>query len=151
MPEVIDCWFDSGSMPFAQHHYPFENQDAVRAAVPGRLHLRGGGPDPRLVLFAAGHLHSAVQQGTVYRNVSRLGPCAGRERTEDVQVQGQRGGPLRGAGHLRRRRHPLVFLQQFRALAAQPFSWQSGERGTAQIYGYAVEHLCFLCSVCEYR
>ncbi len=26
-PEVIDCWFDSGSMPFAQWHYPFENAD----------------------------------------------------------------------------------------------------------------------------
>ena len=26
-PEVIDCWFDSGSMPFAQVHYPFENKD----------------------------------------------------------------------------------------------------------------------------
>ena len=29
VPEVIDCWFDSGAMPFAQHHYPFENQGAV--------------------------------------------------------------------------------------------------------------------------
>ena len=27
VPEVIDCWFDSGAMPFAQHHYPFENKD----------------------------------------------------------------------------------------------------------------------------
>ena len=30
VPEVIDCWFDSGSMPFAQHHYPFENKDQTR-------------------------------------------------------------------------------------------------------------------------
>lgn len=28
--EVIDCWFDSGSMPFAQHHYPFENQELFK-------------------------------------------------------------------------------------------------------------------------
>lgn len=27
IPEVMDCWFDSGAMPFAQHHYPFENKD----------------------------------------------------------------------------------------------------------------------------
>lgn len=33
-PEVIDCWFDSGSMPFAQHHYPFENQDLFKAQFP---------------------------------------------------------------------------------------------------------------------
>ena len=34
VPEVIDCWFDSGSMPFAQHHYPFENQDKFAAQFP---------------------------------------------------------------------------------------------------------------------
>ena len=47
VPEVIDCWFDSGSMPFG--------------AVPGGLHLRGGGSNPRLVLFPAGDFHPAVQ------------------------------------------------------------------------------------------
>ncbi len=34
VPEVIDCWFDSGSMPFAQHHYPFENQDLFEKQFP---------------------------------------------------------------------------------------------------------------------
>ena len=34
VPEVIDCWFDSGSMPFAQHHYPFENQELFEAQFP---------------------------------------------------------------------------------------------------------------------
>ena len=34
VPEVIDCWFDSGSMPFAQHHYPFENQDIFKEQFP---------------------------------------------------------------------------------------------------------------------
>ncbi len=34
VPEVIDCWFDSGSMPFAQHHYPFENEDVFKAQFP---------------------------------------------------------------------------------------------------------------------
>ena len=34
VPEVIDCWFDSGAMPFAQHHYPFENEDKFRAQFP---------------------------------------------------------------------------------------------------------------------
>ena len=34
VPEVIDCWFDSGSMPFAQHHYPFENEDLFKAQFP---------------------------------------------------------------------------------------------------------------------
>ena len=34
VPEVIDCWFDSGSMPFAQHHYPFENQELFEKQFP---------------------------------------------------------------------------------------------------------------------
>ena len=34
VPEVIDCWFDSGSMPFAQHHYPFENQELFKQQFP---------------------------------------------------------------------------------------------------------------------
>ena len=34
VPEVIDCWFDSGAMPFAQHHYPFENKDVFEQQFP---------------------------------------------------------------------------------------------------------------------
>ena len=34
VPEVIDCWFDSGAMPFAQHHYPFENKDIFEKQFP---------------------------------------------------------------------------------------------------------------------
>ena len=37
VPEVIDCWFDSGAMPFAQHHYPFENQDLFRQQFPAQF------------------------------------------------------------------------------------------------------------------
>ncbi len=34
VPEVLDCWFDSGAMPFAQHHYPFENKDLFEQQFP---------------------------------------------------------------------------------------------------------------------
>ena len=34
VPEVIDCWFDSGAMPFAQHHYPFENKETFEKQFP---------------------------------------------------------------------------------------------------------------------
>ena len=34
VPEVIDCWFDSGAMPFAQHHYPFENKEVFEKQFP---------------------------------------------------------------------------------------------------------------------
>ena len=37
VPEVIDCWFDSGAMPFAQHHYPFENQELFKQQFPANF------------------------------------------------------------------------------------------------------------------
>ncbi|MBR3524467.1 MAG: isoleucine--tRNA ligase, partial [Lachnospiraceae bacterium] len=37
VPEVIDCWFDSGAMPYAQHHYPFENKELFEAQYPAQF------------------------------------------------------------------------------------------------------------------
>jgi isoleucyl-tRNA synthetase len=37
VPEVIDCWFDSGAMPFAQHHYPFENRELFESQFPAQF------------------------------------------------------------------------------------------------------------------
>ena len=41
VPEVIDCWFDSGAMPFAQHHYPFENKELFEAQFPADFICEG--------------------------------------------------------------------------------------------------------------
>ena len=40
-PEVLDCWFESGSMPYAQHHYPFENRDTLEAGFPADFIAEG--------------------------------------------------------------------------------------------------------------
>ena len=37
VPEVIDCWFDSGAMPFAQHHYPCENKELFESQFPAQF------------------------------------------------------------------------------------------------------------------
>ncbi len=41
VPDVIDCWFDSGSMPFAQHHYPFENKEEFDTLFPADFICEG--------------------------------------------------------------------------------------------------------------
>ncbi|MBN2899912.1 MAG: isoleucine--tRNA ligase [Clostridia bacterium] len=41
VPDVIDCWFDSGSMPFAQHHYPFENKEEFDQLFPADFICEG--------------------------------------------------------------------------------------------------------------
>ena len=37
VPEVFDCWFESGAMPYAQQHYPFENQEIFGTPLPSHL------------------------------------------------------------------------------------------------------------------
>ncbi|QDV06624.1 Isoleucine--tRNA ligase [Planctomycetes bacterium Poly30] len=41
IPEVFDCWFESGSMPYAEHHYPFENKASVEANLPAEFIAEG--------------------------------------------------------------------------------------------------------------
>ncbi len=41
IPEVLDCWFESGSMPYAQQHYPFENKEAFEAGFPANFICEG--------------------------------------------------------------------------------------------------------------
>ena len=41
VPEVLDCWFESGSMPYAQNHYPFENKDLVENNLPADFIAEG--------------------------------------------------------------------------------------------------------------
>ena len=76
---------------------------ALRASVPGRLHLRGARPDARLVLLAARDLDAAVRPRSLPQR--RLPRPAGRRRgSEDVEVEGQRGRAVGGHRPLRRRR-----------------------------------------------
>ncbi len=60
VPEVIDAWYDSGSMPFAQWHAPFENQDVFEQRFPADYICEAHRPDARLVLLAARDLHAAL-------------------------------------------------------------------------------------------
>ncbi len=72
VPEVIDCWFDSGAMPFAQHHYPFENEDLFRKQFPAQFISEA-------VDQTRGWFHSLMAEGTLlfdrspYENVIVLG------------------------------------------------------------------------------
>ena len=76
VPDVLDVWFDSGSMSFAQVHYPFENARLVRAPLPGRLHRRVHRPDPRLVLHAAHPRDRDLRHGRRSRPASATASCS---------------------------------------------------------------------------
>ena len=72
VPEVIDCWFDSGAMPFAQHHYPFENKDLFEKQFPAQFISEG-------VDQTRGWFYSLMAESTLlfnkapYENVLVLG------------------------------------------------------------------------------
>ena len=73
VPEVIDCWFDSGAMPFAQHHYPFENKELFEQQFPANFISEA-------VDQTRGWFYSLLAESTLlfnkapYKNVIVLGP-----------------------------------------------------------------------------
>ena len=67
-PEVLDCWFESGSMPYAQHHYPFENQDKVDANFPADF-IAEGLDQTRGWFYSLMQLSTMLFDKPPYRNV----------------------------------------------------------------------------------
>ncbi len=63
VPEVIDCWFDSGAMPFAQHHYPFENKELFEQQFPAQFISEA-------VDQTRGWFHSLMAESTLLFNCS---------------------------------------------------------------------------------
>jgi isoleucyl-tRNA synthetase len=67
-PEVIDVWFDSGAMPFAQHHYPFENEDEQRRQFPAAF-ISEGVDQTRGWFYSLLAISTLLGRGPAYRNV----------------------------------------------------------------------------------
>ena len=105
--DVFDVWFDSGSMPYAQVHYPFENEDWFATPFPRRLHRRVHRPDPRLVLHPARAGHRAVRPAGV-QNLCLARDRARQRRRQDEQVAAQLSRRQRGVRPRRLRRHAVV-------------------------------------------
>ncbi len=70
--EVIDCWFDSGSMPFAQHHYPFENEDLFKSQFPADF-ISEGVDQTRGWFYSLVAVSTLVFDEAPFKNVIVLG------------------------------------------------------------------------------
>ena len=68
VPDLIDVWFDSGSMPFAQWHYPFENKDAFEATFPGDF-IAEGVDQTRGWFYTLHAIATLVRDEVAYKNV----------------------------------------------------------------------------------
>jgi hypothetical protein len=101
IPEVLDCWFESGAMPYGQNHYPFENKEHFESHFPADFICEGPGPDPGLVLHPHRPGGRPLRQARRSMNVRGQRPGAGRGRQEDVEVGPQLHRPGRRDRHLR--------------------------------------------------
>ncbi len=72
VPEVIDCWFDSGSMPYAQWHYPFENRDVFAKSFPAD-YICEAIDQTRGWFYTLHAIATMISDDVAYRNVICLG------------------------------------------------------------------------------
>jgi isoleucyl-tRNA synthetase len=87
-PEVIDVWFDSGSMPYAQWHYPFENEDQWKRHFPADF-ICEGVDQTRGWFYSLMAISSMLGHGPAFRHVIVKRPAARCKRAQDVEIEGQ--------------------------------------------------------------
>ena len=150
MPEVIDCWFDSGSMPFAQHHYPFENKELFEQQFPADF-ISEAVDQTRGWFYSLLAISTLLFNKAPYKNVIVLGHVQDENGQKMSKSKGNAVDPFDALDDVRRGCNPLVLLCQQRTVASEPLPRKSSDRGTAQVYGNTVEYLRILCTVCEYR
>ena len=109
VPEVIDCWFDSGAMPFAQHHYPFENKEVFEQQFPAKFISEA-------VDQTRGWFYSLMAESTLlfnkapYENVIVLGHVQDENGQKMSKSKGNAVDPFEALETVRSRCDPLVLL-----------------------------------------
>jgi isoleucyl-tRNA synthetase len=78
IPEVLDCWMESGSMPFAQFHYPFENKEELKRSYPADYVIEYV-PQVRAWFYVMHVVASALMQAEAFRNVVVTGTITGND------------------------------------------------------------------------
>ena len=93
VPEVIDCWFDSGSMPFAQHHYPFENKDLFEKQFPADF-ISEAVDQTRGWFYSLLAISTLLFNKAPYKNVIVLGHVQDKEGKKMSKSKGNAVDPM---------------------------------------------------------
>ena len=93
VPEVIDCWFDSGAMPFAQHHYPFENQDLFEQQFPAEF-ISEGVDQTRGWFYSLLAISTLIFDKSPYKNVLVLGHVQDKDGQKMSKSKGNAVDPF---------------------------------------------------------
>ena len=97
VPEVIDCWFDSGSMPFAQHHYPFENQELFEQQFPAEF-ISEAVDQTRGWFYSLLAISTLIFNKAPYKNVIVLGHVLDNEGQKMSKSKGNAVDPFDALG-----------------------------------------------------
>ncbi len=93
VPEVIDCWYDSGSMPFAQYHYPFENKELFEAHFPADF-ISEAVDQTRGWFYSLMAISTLVFNQAPYRNVIVLGHVQDKDGQKMSKSKGNAVDPF---------------------------------------------------------
>ena len=93
VPEVIDCWFDSGAMPFAQHHYPFENHDLFEQQFPAEF-ISEGVDQTRGWFYSLLAISTLIFDKAPYKNVLVLGHVQDKDGQKMSKSKGNAVDPF---------------------------------------------------------
>ena len=93
VPEVIDCWFDSGSMPFAQWHYPFENEELFKSQFPADF-ISEGVDQTRGWFYSLMAISTLIFDCAPYKNVLVLGHVLDKEGQKMSKSKGNAVDPF---------------------------------------------------------
>ena len=93
VPEVIDCWFDSGSMPFAQWHYPFENKEIFHSQFPANF-ISEGVDQTRGWFYSLMAISTLIFDCAPYKNVLVLGHVLDKEGQKMSKSKGNAVDPF---------------------------------------------------------
>ena len=93
VPEVIDCWYDSGSMPFAQYHYPFENQELFKAHFPADF-ISEAVDQTRGWFYSLMAISTLVFNQAPYKNVIVLGHVMDKDGKKMSKSKGNAVDPF---------------------------------------------------------
>ena len=93
VPEVIDCWFDSGSMPFAQWHYPFENKEIFEEQFPANF-ISEGVDQTRGWFYSLMAISTLIFDCSPYKNVLVLGHVLDKDGQKMSKSKGNAVDPF---------------------------------------------------------
>ena len=140
VPEVIDVWFDSGSMPFAQWHAPHENEDVFRERFPAD-YICEALDQTRGWFYSLLAISTLLFGRAPYEHVVCLGLILDSEGQKMSKSQGQHRRRPGTSRPLRRRRLPLVLLRLQAAVGRLPLQHRRDRRERPPVPAPAVEHV----------